>query len=418
MIGRKIPWEFVFQALFIGPLIKKGTKVYCVSFQVPIIKEKWIMDSGCSKHMTGKINMLSSLQHKDGGLVPFGDNNQCKVIAIGNVGQGKNPLIENVLLVDGLRHNLLSISQFCDRGYKVLFDKDACYLYDLHIKNIIAMGKRERNIYVIDIHSVKNNTCLITTNDELHLWHKRLGHINIKTVSKLSKHELVRGIPKFTSKNIDLCEACQLGKQVKTSFKSLDMISTKRPLELLHMDLFGPSRIASINKNRYVFVIVDDYSRYTWVIFLKHKNEAYHEFTVFCKRVQNQKSTTIITIRSDHGGEFENDLFKTFCEENGITHNFAFPRASPQNGVVERKNRTLQETARTMLIDSKLPKIFWAEAVNTSCYILNRVFFLEQEKSFIRGLEPGLTRGLIPTPVKITKFIKLADNNPERRRGR
>ena len=87
--------------------------------------------------------MLSSLQHKDGGLVTFGDNNQCKVIAIGNVSQGKNPLIENVLLVDGLRHNLLSISQLCDRGYKVLFDNEACYLYDLHMKNIIAMGKRK-----------------------------------------------------------------------------------------------------------------------------------------------------------------------------------------------------------------------------------------------------------------------------------
>src|SRR5436190_13884533 len=114
-------------------------------------------------------------------------------------------------------------------------------IYMTYMKNIFAMGTRERNIYFIDIHNVKNNTCLITTNDELHLWHKRLGHINIKTISKLSKYELVRGIPKFTSKNIDLCDTCQLGKQVKTSFKSLDMISTKRPLELLHMDLFGPN---------------------------------------------------------------------------------------------------------------------------------------------------------------------------------
>src|SRR3954465_9344816 len=116
MIGRKIPWEFVFQALFIGPLIKKGYQSILNIFQVPIIKEKWIMDSGCSKHMTGKIDMLSSLQHKNSGLVTFSDNNQCKVIAIGNVGQGKNPLIENVLLVDGLKHNLLSISQLCDKG--------------------------------------------------------------------------------------------------------------------------------------------------------------------------------------------------------------------------------------------------------------------------------------------------------------
>src|SRR5436190_7549133 len=297
MIGKQITLEFVFQALIIRNLMNKGYQSILNLFSGTTIKEKWIMDSGCSKHMTGKINMLSSLQHKDGGLVTFGDNNQCKVIAIGNVGQCKNPLIENILLVDGLRHNLLSISQLCDRGYKVLFDNMACYLYDLHMKNIIAMGRRERNIYVIDIHSVKNNICLITTNDELHLWHKRLGHINIKTISKLSKHELVKGIPKFTSKHIDLCKTCQLGKQVKTSFKSLDMISTKRPLELLHMDLFGPNRIPSISKNRYVFVIVDDFSKYTWVLFLKHKNEAYHEFVVFCKKIQNKKSITTITIR-------------------------------------------------------------------------------------------------------------------------
>src|SRR5436190_1679759 len=111
--------------------------------------------------MTDKINMLSSLQYKDGGLVTFGDNNQCKIIAIGNVGQGKNLLIENILLVDDLRHNLLSINQLYDTGYKVLFDNEACYLYYLYMKNIIAMEKRKRNIHVIDIHSVKNNTCLI-----------------------------------------------------------------------------------------------------------------------------------------------------------------------------------------------------------------------------------------------------------------
>src|SRR5436853_449469 len=125
------------------------------------------MDSACSKHITGKTKMLSSLQHKDGGLVTFGDNNKCKVTAIGNVGQGNNCLIENILLVDGLRYNLLSISQLCDRGYKVLFDNEACHLYDLRMKNIIARGKRKRNINVIGIHKLDNNICLMTTNDEL-----------------------------------------------------------------------------------------------------------------------------------------------------------------------------------------------------------------------------------------------------------
>src|SRR5881628_2550364 len=117
------------------------------------------MDSACSKHMMGKINMLSSLQHKNGELVTFGDNNQCKVIAIGNVGQGKNRLIENVLLVDGLKHNFLSISQLFDKGYKVLFDNNACHLYDLDMTNIIAKGYRKNNIYMINISlkEIENN---------------------------------------------------------------------------------------------------------------------------------------------------------------------------------------------------------------------------------------------------------------------
>src|SRR4051812_36104701 len=122
------------------------------------------MDSRCSKHMTKKIKMLSSLQHKDDGLVTFGDNNKCKVVAIGNVGQDKNLLIKSVILVDGLRHNLLSISQLCDKGYKILFDNEVCYLYDLQIKNIITKDKRERNIYVIDVHELNNNTYLMSTN--------------------------------------------------------------------------------------------------------------------------------------------------------------------------------------------------------------------------------------------------------------
>ena len=151
MIGKQISLEFVFQTLITRTLMKKGYQSILNIFQVPTFKEKWIMDSGCSKHMTGKINMLSSLQHKDGGLVTFGDNNQCKVIEVGNIGQGKNPLIENVLLVDGLTHNLLSISQLCDKGYKVLFDKDACHLYDLDMTNIIAKGYRKSNIYMINI---------------------------------------------------------------------------------------------------------------------------------------------------------------------------------------------------------------------------------------------------------------------------
>ena len=118
---------------------------------------------------------------------------------------------------------------------------------------------------------------------------------------------------------------------------------------------------------------MDDFSRYTWVLFLAHKNDAFHEFSKLCRKIQNEKGFTISYMRSDHGREFENVEFESFCDEQGIEHTFSAHRTPQQNGVVEKKNRTLQEVARTILHENSLPNYFWVEAVNTSCYILNRV---------------------------------------------
>ena len=124
------------------------------------------------------------------------------------------------------------------------------------------------------------------------------------------------------------------------------------------MDLFSPSRTPSLGGKSYTYVIVDDFSRYTWVLFLSQKNEAFYEFSKLCNKVQNEKGFTITCIRSDHGKEFENIEFEDYCNEHGINHNFSPPRTPQQNGVVERKNRTLQEMARTMLNENNLPKYF------------------------------------------------------------
>ncbi|KAH9697694.1 Integrase catalytic domain-containing protein [Citrus sinensis] len=140
-----------------------------------------------------------------------------------------------------------------------------------------------------------------------------------------------------------------------------------------NVDLFGPSRYASLSGKYYAFVIVDDYSRYTWVLFLANKDDAIDVFRIFYKKVQNEKGYSITCIRSDHGGEFENHVFENFCNDLGIEHQFSSPTTPQQNGVVERKNRSIQEMARTMLNENSLPKYFWAEAVNTACYVLNRV---------------------------------------------
>ena len=171
-----------------------------------------------------------------------------------------------------------------------------------------------------------NDHCLLACSDDSFLWHRRCGHVNMKNISRISRKNLVNGLPKLDYKKNHFCDSCQKGKMHKSSHRSKDVISTKRPLELLYIDLFGPSRIASLNHSKYALVIVDDYSRFTWTLFIRHKDETFGKFTDFCKLIQNQKSTSIVTIRSDHGGEFENELFSDFCNKNGIRHEFSVPR--------------------------------------------------------------------------------------------
>ena len=195
--------------------------------------------------------------------------------------------------------------------------------------------------------------------DMLELWHQRLGHANFKQVAKVSKLEAVEGLPKFGKVEKTICGACQIRKQAKASHHKVNVIATSRCLELLHLDLMGPIRTDSLGGKRYIMVIVEDFSRYTWVEFLREKSEACEKMKILCKRLQNEKRVPIVKIRSDHGKEFENARFKSFCEKNGIKKDFLAPKTPQQNGVVERKNRVIQEMARVMLLNKQIPQKFW-----------------------------------------------------------
>ncbi|GJU57855.1 retrovirus-related pol polyprotein from transposon TNT 1-94 [Tanacetum coccineum] len=213
-------------------------------------------------------------------------------------------------------------------------------------------------------------------------------------VAQSSSKELVRNLPKLKFDQ-HFCDACKIRKQAHASHKAKNIVSTTRCLELLHMDLFGPSAVRSYGGNRYTLVIVDDYSRYTWTRFLKDKTEAFDQFEIFSKKIQNQLGCTIVSIRTDHGREFDNEVqFGEFCNANGITHNFSAPRTPQSNGVVERKNRTLQEMSRTMLNEQSLPQKFWCNAVDTSTYILNRILIRailgKTPYELLRGRKPTL----------------------------
>ncbi|KAL8120290.1 hypothetical protein AgCh_017450 [Apium graveolens] len=180
-------------------------------------------------------------------------------------------------------------------------------------------------------------------------------------MNELVKKELVRGIPQVEFSKDGLCDACQKGKQIKASFRKKIDSTIKEPLQLLHMDLFGPVTVLSVSRKRYCLVIVDDFSKFSCTYFLKSKDEASEIIINHIRQVNNHPDFKVRRIRSDNRTEFKNFVMRAFCEENGIMHEFSAARIPQQNGVVERKNISLIEAARIMLEESKLPTYFWAE---------------------------------------------------------
>ena len=169
----------------------------------------------------------------------------------------------------------------------------------------------------------------------LELWHQRLGHANYKQVAKVSKLEAVVGLPKFGKVEKNVCGPCQMGKQTKSAHPKVHVVATSRPLELLHVDLMGLTRTESMGGKHYIIVVVDDFSRYSWVEFLREKSKACDKMKRLCKRLQNEKGVPIVKVRSDHGKEFENAKFEAFYNEHDIKKEFSALKTPQQNGVVE-----------------------------------------------------------------------------------
>ncbi|KAI3692233.1 hypothetical protein L6452_32044 [Arctium lappa] len=395
-------------------------------------KSIWHVDSGCSRHMTGNMSCLQDFKHINGGHVAFGDNlTGGKISGKGNVTKGKMTF-EDVYYVDHLKYNLLSVSQVCDKQHSILFTNTECMILAPGFKvvdesMILLRTPRKDNVYCLDMDNVDSDSslnCLVSkaSVDESSLWHRRMCHMNFKTMNKLVKNNLVRGLPSKVFSCDDHCVACFKGKQHKTSHKTKELNTISSCLQLLHMDLFGPTNVMSIGKKSYCLVIVDDYSRFTWVYFLRTKDETSGLIKSFILRIENQTNQKVKVIRSDNGTEFKFFDLNTFCEEKGIERQYSAPRTPQQNGVAERRNRTLIEAARSLLADSKLPITFWAEAVNTACYVQNRVLvvkpknktpyeLLNKRKPFIGFFKPfGCPCTILNTKSHLGKFDSKADD--------
>nr|GEU99099.1 hypothetical protein [Tanacetum cinerariifolium] len=249
----------------------------------------FIVDSGCTKHMAGNLKLLCNFVEKFMGLL-------------------RRRL-----------HNLFSVGQFCDADLEVAFRKSTCFVRDLQGNDLLT-GNHGSDLYIISLQELMSSTplCLMAkaSPTQAWLWHRRLSHLNFDYINLLSKKDIVIGLPKLKYVKDQLFSSCELSKAKRSSFKTKAVPSSKGRLNFLHMDLCGPMRVASINGKKYILVIVDDYLRYTWTLFLRSKDET-----------------------PKVGTEFLNKTLNAFFKEEGIEHQTSTSRTPEQNGVVERRNR-------------------------------------------------------------------------------
>nr|GEX47391.1 hypothetical protein [Tanacetum cinerariifolium] len=307
----------------------------------------WYLDSGCSKHMTGDRSRLMNFIKKFIGTVRFGNDHFGAIIGYGDYVIGDS-VIFWVYYMKGLGHNLFSVEQFCDSDLEVAFRKHSCYVRDTNGVELIK-GSRGSNLYTISVADMMKSSPI----------------------------------------------SCQLGKSKKLTQKPKTENTNLEVLNTLHMDLCGLMRVQNINGKKYILVIIDDYSRFTWVKFLRSKDETPEVIIKFITQIQVGLNKTVRYVRTDNGPEFINHTLTDYYERIGIFHQKTVPRTPQQNGVVKRWNRTLVEAARTMLIFSKAPMFLWAEAMATACYTQNRsLIHTRHHKTpyeLVHNKKPGLT---------------------------
>lgn len=333
-------------------------------------RDEWYVDSGASSHMSPFSDILVDTKKACVGEITTANNAKLQVECMG---KSKMKLDDETVEVNDILHipklsaNLLSVYKLVCRGNKVVFDADGCKIFNKANK-LLVLIKPENGIYKLcaPIESI----CMIANETNAMLWHRRFGHVNYGTLCKLN--DAVDGIcVNGDDAQIKQCKVCDLGKQHRNPFPISETRSTKI-LELIHTDLCGPMENKSIGGARYMLTFTDDFSRKTFLYFLKEKSQVYKIFTEFRKRVEIETESKIKCIRSDNGMEYMSAIFDDYCKQNGIQHQLTCVYTPQQNGVAERANRTIIEKAKCMLFDSDLERKFWAEACNTAAYVMNR----------------------------------------------
>nr|ABW74573.1 putative pol polyprotein [Boechera divaricarpa] len=324
--------------------------------------QTWVIDSGATHHVSHDISLFMNLDTNIKSTVNMPTGNTIKISGVENIQLNKYILLRNVLFIPEFRLNLISVSSLNDDlGSRVIFDPASCEIQDRIKGLMIEKGRRVANLYVLDTEEKIQVNVVV----DVVMWHKRFGHPSYSRLDVISK---VLGTTKHKNKKSAYCHIYHLAKQIKLFYVSPNNMC-KIIFELLHIDVWGPFSVDTIEGFKYFLIIVDDCSRATWVYLLKTKNEVLIVFPVFIQKVENQYGVKVKALRSDNAPELR---FTKFYQEKGITSYLSCPETPEQNSVVERKHQHLFNVARALMFQSQILLIYWGDCIFTAVFLINR----------------------------------------------
>lgn len=342
-------------------------------------QKQWILDSGCTSHMCYNKEYFREIEETNKTLKLASKDHNTNILGKGRVdlllNTNKEIYLHNTLFIPDLCTNLLSIGKITDAGNTVLFKKDEATVRNPEYGIVIKAKRTEDGLYAIfpkNVINAKEEKVNFVKNNNISEWHSRLGHMNYMDMKLALKNESLIGLDFKIDEQPEECEVCIKAKMKAMVGKPRTDPRTSEPLQIVHSDLCGPMSKASCAGNKYFVTFIDDFTRYSRVFCIKTKNEVIDMFKVYKAEVENFMEKKIKCLQSDNGTEYCNNEFNSFLKENGITRRLSAPYTPHQNGIAERKNRTLLEKARSLMIESNAPMYLWGEAIYTANYLSNR----------------------------------------------
>lgn len=345
------------------------------------LSRSWLIDSGATSHMCNDKDAFLRMEQGSRLSVIVADGNENRVEGVGDCliecvndsGEAVELTLTGVLYVPSLDGNMISVSKLASKGVRAEFDGSGCKL--VYGNAVVAVGVRKSDMYFLRF--ANDRLLQAKTRDHSkncqHTWHRRLGHRDPEVLGEIKRRDLATGMKVVDCGIRWTCECCIQGKMARPSFPKAAEKTSTAVLDIVHTDVCGPMEETTPGGCRYYMSMIDDHSRYAFIYFLKEKSDVEQRIREYVRMAENQFGRKPRIIRSDQGGEYSSKALRRFYAEEGIKAEYTAAYSPQQNGVSERKNRSLSEMGRCMLLDAGMPKRYWAEAINTACYLQNRL---------------------------------------------